>query len=96
MRTPEKIELFMGLQVSKELGAYLDSLPAEKRDLFISSTGKTLTEAQYGNKRFLGKPCGQKLEFGSMQQIEANILTLLSKLDVYPETSLTLFPLIHS
>jgi len=85
----------MGLQVSKELGAYLDSLPVEKRDLFIQSTKETLTEVRIDGKRFIGKPCGEKLEFGAMGQMEANILSLLSKLEIDPEpSSLTLFPLI--
>jgi len=93
--TPEKIELFLGLLLTKELAALVDSLPAEKRDLYIQPSGEYLSEVNVDSTRYLGKPCGEKIEFDSIQQIEVNIISLLSKLEIYPQDStLTLFPLI--
>jgi len=93
--TPEKPELFLGLHVSKELAALIDSLPAEKRDLYIQPSGEYLSEVHHDNKRFIGKACGNKIDFEAIKQLETNIITMLNKIDPnLNESSLTLFPLI--
>ncbi len=92
--TPDKIELFLGLPITKELAALIDSLPAEKRDLYIQPSKEYLSEVTVDNKRYIGKSCGEKVDFDSIQLVETNILSLLRKLEIHPQDStLTLFPL---
>jgi len=91
---PDKIELFLGLLVTKELAAQIDSLPADKRDLYIQSSREYLSEVTIDSRRYIGKPCGDKVAFDSLQLVETNILSLLSKLGIESQvTPLTLFPI---
>ncbi|NGX57783.1 MAG: hypothetical protein K940chlam3_00678 [Chlamydiae bacterium] len=93
---PEKVDLFLGYPVSQELAALIDSIPADRRDLYIQSTGEYLTEIQIDNHRYLGKSCGNLSELENLTLLEENIYTLLEKVVPdfpYTETPLTLFPI---
>lgn len=91
--------LFLGLKVDSELEHKLLQVNPHLLGMLVDNRSDYLHEVSHGGERHLGKLLGKLEKVESLEMVEANIRSLLSKL--LPEgnfelTPLTLFATVHS
>lgn len=85
-----ELQLFLGLPVDASLLARLKSSKDYVR--YLSSESDYLTEVSGEHGSFIGKKLAQSVDQESLQNIQANIYSLLNKLD--PEFPFKTIPLV--
>lgn len=86
--------LFIGIPVDATLAQAIEGLNPHKRELFIANGSDYLHEAVFEGQRYLGKCLDKVQEMSQFELIEANIVSLITKLfPDYPakEKALLLF-----
>jgi hypothetical protein len=87
-------QLFFGFLIEADFSAKLQAIDPKIRDLFIQNDANYLQTATHNKKTYLGKFIGKKGELSQLEQLEANIFSLLKKLVPdfpYEKHSLILF-----
>src|SRR5438445_4151287 len=89
-------KLFMGVNIEGPFADRLSNANPQLVALFLNPEREYLLEVQHEGKRYLGKMISTSCDLASLEQIEANIVSLLKKIVpdyAYDQIELVLFPL---
>lgn len=75
------MELFLGLSVSPELAQALDQVNPHLRQLFIQDDPSYLQSVETAEGSWLGKRLGSFFDYSQIELMEANIFSLLKRLN---------------
>lgn len=92
-------KLFMGVVVEGPFAAKFAAANPQLVALFLGPEREYLLEVQHEGKRYLGKTISTSSDLASLEQTEANIVSLLKKiLPDYPydDLEMVLFPLVET
>jgi hypothetical protein len=73
-------QLFLGFPVENQILSALESLSLSVRTLFIQNSPDYLHEIYYEGRIYLGKPLKPMVDTEELEELEANIYSLLNKL----------------
>lgn len=88
-------QLFLGLQVDRDLDSELSELDEQVLDVFIQEGDSYLRRVGHKGNSYLGKFIGQRSDLQSLHDLETNIYSLVARLAPkypYEEKPLRLFP----
>lgn len=89
------IQLFLGYLVDSAFEAKLHQLDPQLKSLFINPAGDYLQEVVIAQSRYLGKLIGKTSSPAQLELAEANIYSILQKIDPthpFHQTPLVLLP----
>ncbi|MBA3723073.1 MAG: hypothetical protein H0W88_11835 [Parachlamydiaceae bacterium] len=89
-------QLFLGFPLNSDYQILLKQTPENLRSLFIQNDPDYLQEVEHEGILYLGKSLGSSVQIQKIDQMEANIFSLLQRLVgnyQYKSVSLVLLPL---
>lgn len=92
-------KLFMGVVVEGSFATQFATANPQMIALFLNPNREYLLEVQHEGKRYLGKTISTAADLASLDQMEANIVSLLKKIIpdyAYDQMELVLFPLVET
>jgi hypothetical protein len=92
-------QLFMGVVVEGPFAAQFSAANPQLVALFLSPDREYLLEIQHEGKRYLGKTVSKSTDLASLEQMEANIVSLLRKIVpeyAYDQMEMVIFPLVET
>lgn len=94
----EKVTLFFGFPLSEKYIEVLTTVDPRLYHLYVGDSSSSLQELSYKGVRYLGKPLETVVDSGTLELLQLNIYSLLTKLVPtfpYHETPLCLVPCLH-
>lgn len=92
-------KLFMGVVVEGSFASQFSSANPQLVALFLNPEREYLLEMKHEGKTYLGKTVSTSADLASLDQMEANIVSLLKKIVPdypYDDLELVLFPLVET